>query len=149
MITRHAPVLGGPNYRVLVLHLVSDLSPAILAAAFAELKARGVSVDETVVMDVTHVNVLPVLLSGAIRTKAYDAFVAVGAAAFDDPSAAALIPTAALLTKLVDIAVIRATPLGVGVCAISATPEQAERAARRAVLDSLESANAIDTVDEL
>ncbi len=148
MITRHAPLFGGPNFRILVFHLVSDQSAASLTATLAELKSRGVSVDETVVMDVSNLHVLPALLSGAIRAKAYDCFVVIGSVA-EIEAAAPTVSATTILSKLIDIAVIRATPIGIGVCSATASAEQADTAARRAVLDALETANAIDTVDEL
>ncbi len=148
MITRHSPVYGGSNYRVLLLHLVHESSTIVLAAALDELKYRGVSVDETVVMDVSNANVLPVLFSGAARTKAYDCFVVVGIEAIGGAS----YPSSSgpsIIDKLFDVALIRATPLGVGIASSSSTREQAIGLAKRAVLDALETANSIDTVDEL
>jgi 6,7-dimethyl-8-ribityllumazine synthase len=147
MITRHSPLYGGSNYRVLTLHLVHESSVAVLAATLDELKSRGVSVDETVVMDVSNLNVLPTLLSGAIKTKAYDCFVVIGIAA-QDATHLPLIETQAILVKLIDIAALRATPLGVGISSPTSTLEQTVQLARRAVLDALETANSIDTVNE-
>jgi 6,7-dimethyl-8-ribityllumazine synthase len=150
MITRHSPVFSGPNYRVLVFHLMADESPASLSASLNELKTRGVSADETVVMDVSNFPVLPSLFAGAIRAKAYDCFVVTGKVPEAETlSSAQGIALSTILGKLIDIAAIRATPIGIGVCSAKAPDENAEKVARRAVLDALEIANSIDLVDEL
>ena len=147
MITRHSAQFGGPNYRVLVLNH-AGASSAGLAAALAELKANGVSVDETVVLDVATLSALPVLLRGAIRLRAYDLFVVLGTVDPASPETASL-STQQIESKLMDVALVRATPLGAALFLNTTAGDIAEKLARNAVRCALEIANGIDSVDEL